>query len=116
MGAGRCGGAGGVSPVSRSHRAQGGLCVRPANALGSVARLRLGLMGAAGTGGGGSLRLGQLRGTMTKRQMRASRASWEYNRCDTMALPPPKRVELEHFTRFWGRNIYPQWPSTRPDL
>jgi hypothetical protein len=31
-----------------------------------------------------------------------------------MALPPPKRVELGHFTRFWGRNNYPQWSGTRP--
>jgi hypothetical protein len=31
-----------------------------------------------------------------------------------MALPPPKRVELGHCTRFWGRNNYPQWSGTRP--
>src|SRR5215510_7171770 len=31
-----------------------------------------------------------------------------------MALPLPKRVELGHFTRFWGRNNYPQWSGTRP--
>jgi hypothetical protein len=31
-----------------------------------------------------------------------------------MALPLPKRVELGHCTRFWGRNNYPQWSSTRP--
>src|SRR5262249_9395733 len=114
MGAGRGGGAGGVSPVSRSHRAQGGLCGRPANAWGSVARLRLGLRGGAGMGGGGALRRGQLRGNMTESQRRANKASWEYNRCDHMALPPPKRVELGHFTRFWGRNNYPQWSGTRP--
>src|SRR2546427_3248018 len=114
MGSGRGGGARGVSPVSRSHRAQGGLCVRPANAWGSGARLRVGLRGVAGMGGGVALRLGQLRGNRTKSQRRANRASWEYNRCETMALPPPKRVELGHCTRFWGRNNYPQWSGTRP--
>ena len=31
IGSGRRGGAGAVSPVSWSHNAQGGLCVRPAN-------------------------------------------------------------------------------------
>src|SRR4029453_7088387 len=31
-----------------------------------------------------------------------------------MALPPPKRVELGHCTRFGGRNNYPQWSGTRP--
>jgi len=68
MGSGRCRGAGGVSPASGSHRAQGGVCVRPANAVGSVARLRVGLIGVAGTGGGVALRLGQRRGNRTQSQ------------------------------------------------
>jgi hypothetical protein len=48
MGSGRSGGAGAVSPVSCSHRAQWGLCVRPSNAWGSVERLRLGVMDLVG--------------------------------------------------------------------
>jgi len=37
-------------------------------------------------------------------------------RCETMALPPPKRVEMGHFTGFLGRWNYPQRRGTRPDV
>src|SRR4029450_5575107 len=32
-----------------------------------------------------------------------------------MALPPPKRVEMGHFTEFCGEWNYPQSSGTRPD-
>ena len=31
-----------------------------------------------------------------------------------MAMPPPKRIEMGHFTRFLGRLHYPQSWGTRP--
>src|SRR6266853_1154742 len=31
-----------------------------------------------------------------------------------MALPPPKRIEMGHFTGFWGRRNYPQSWGARP--
>src|SRR5262249_31167951 len=47
-GAGGTGAGGWACTASRSHRAQGGLCVRPANGLGSVERWRLDLPGTDG--------------------------------------------------------------------
>ena len=73
MGAGRRGGGGAVSAVSCSHKAQGGLCVRPANALGAVERLRLGFAGAGGVGRPG---LDPVTCNMTKSHTRAKKASW----------------------------------------
>jgi hypothetical protein len=74
MGAGRRGGTGARAPVACSHRAQGDLCVRPTNGLGSGECLRLGMIGVAGTVVDAVLRLGQVRCNMTKSQMRANRA------------------------------------------
>src|SRR5258706_4211989 len=31
-----------------------------------------------------------------------------------MAMPPPKRIEMGHFTGFWGRRNYPQSWGARP--
>src|SRR5262249_21132702 len=87
-------------------------CVRPSNALG--AGERLGLMGVAGAVVGVALRLGQLRGNMTKSHRMASRASWQEKRCDTMAMPPQIVVRRRHCTWFWDQWDYPQRSYTRP--
>jgi hypothetical protein len=50
IGAGGTGGGAWGCAASCAHRAQGGLCVRPANGWGSSERLRLGLMGSASAG------------------------------------------------------------------
>ena len=76
MESGRVGGGALGSTVARSHKTQWGLCVRPANALGSWERVRLGLMGVAGAVVVVALRLGPVRGNMTQSPMMAHRASW----------------------------------------
>jgi hypothetical protein len=73
MGAGRRGGAGVLSLVSCSHRAQGGLCVRPANGVGALERLRLAFAGTAGVVRPGS---DQVTCNITKSHRMAHRASW----------------------------------------
>jgi hypothetical protein len=77
MGSGRVGGGALGCPVSRSHNAQWDLCVRPSNALGSLERVRLGVMGAAGAVAVVALRLGQVRYNRTKSYRIANRTSWE---------------------------------------
>jgi len=67
--------------VSRSHKAQWGLCVRPSKALGSLERWRLGLRGLGSAGTAGAVRPGlgqvrcQVRCKMTKSQMSANRTN-----------------------------------------
>src|SRR5215831_8111310 len=71
-------------------------------------------MGVAGAVVGVALRLGQLRGNMTKSHRMASRASWQEKRCDTMAMPPQIVVRRRHCTWFWHQWDYPQRSYTRP--
>jgi hypothetical protein len=77
MGAGRTGGGAWGDAVSRSHRAQWGLWVRPSKGLGPLERWRLGVRGSGSAGASGAVtgRVARVRGTRTKSQRSASRMS-----------------------------------------
>jgi hypothetical protein len=75
MGAGGTGGGGAVSRVACSPSTPGGWGVRPAHALGSVERVRLGVMGVAGGVALVALGLSQRRGHMMKSHRMVHRAS-----------------------------------------
>ena len=90
LGLGRTGGGGVAGPVSCAPNAQCGVCVRPAKGGGAREWWRWGFAATDGVGGPG---LAPVTGNRTQSHTRAPKASWYENRCETIALPPPKRVE-----------------------
>jgi len=75
------------------------LCVKPAHALGALERGRL---GCAGTGGVGKPGVAHVTCHMTQSHTRTPKASWEENKDETMALPPPKPKERGAFSLVFG--------------
>ena len=98
IGSGHGGGAGALSAVCCSHRAQWGFCVRPAHGGGALERLR---WACAGTGGVGRPGLDHMTYNMTQSHTRTQQERWETKRGETIALPPPKRVEMGAFYQGW---------------
>ena len=114
MGLGRTGGGRTVSPISCPHNAQWGLCVRPTNGLGSLERLRLGVMGPVGLlghpTGWGRPEVGQHDAQPDQEQdhqLIVDEGGYH-------GISPYMVEKEDHFTQFAGHRHYQQRSGTRP--